>query len=113
MEKENQKSTIGDNKKKFKKLYILKKNKDVSDLIKVKDSFLDPKQYFKKQKSMIIGDLHSKTTLDQVQKTKSLSISHSLYVSPVNNITKQNEQKFKNKFLNKSKSLTLKMLQFS
>ena len=109
MEKENQKSTIGDNKKKFKKLYILKKNKDVSDLIKVKDSFLDPKQYFKKQKSMIIGDLHSKTTLDQVQKTKSLSISHSLYASPVNNITRKNEQKFKNKFLHKSKSLTLKI----
>ena len=98
MEKENQKSTIGDNKKKFKKLYILKKNKDVSDLIKVKDSFLDPKQYFKKQKSMIIGDLHSKTTLDQVQKTKSLSISHSLYVSPVNYITNKMNKNLKINF---------------
>ena len=90
MEQEKQKSTNNHSNKKPKKQYILKKDKDINDLLKVKESFSDPEQFFKKQKKMVIGHFPSKITAP-----KSFPISTTLVTSPIN--TKQKKpQKFKN-----------------
>lgn len=101
MEQEKQKSTNNHSNKKPKKQYILKKDKDINDLIKVKESFSDPEQFFKKQKKMVIGHFPSKITAP-----KSFPISTNFVASPIN--TKQKKlQKFKNNIRPKSKSFTM------
>ena len=50
MENEKQKSTNTYSYKRIKKQYILKKVNNIDDLRKVKESFLDPNQFLKKQK---------------------------------------------------------------
>ena len=106
MEKEKHKSQNDSSHKHFKKQYILKKDKDANDLIKVKDSFSDPNQYLKKQKKMGIGNYSFKNKLKPSQKIISISSSQTLTVSPINN-TQKNEQKLKTNFYPKSKSFTM------
>ena len=106
MEKEKHKSQNTISHKHFKKQYILKKDKDFDDLIKVKDSFSDPNQYLKKQKKMVIGNLSFKNKLKSSQKILSISSSQTLTISPINN-TQKIGQKFKNNFYHKSKSLIM------
>ena len=106
MEKEKHKSQNDSSHKHFKKQYILKKDKDADDLIKVKDSFSDPNQYLKKQKKMVIGNFSFKNELKSSQKIISISSSQTLTVSPINN-TQKNEQKLKKNFYPKSKSFTM------
>ena len=106
MDKEKQKSSNNNSYKNIQKQYIIKKDEDISDLIKVKESFLDPNQYLKKQKKMIIGSFPSKFKNKSVHKIKSISLSQSLTVSPVHD-TQKNEQNSKNNLYRKSNSLTL------
>ena len=106
MEKEKHKSQNDSSHKHFKKQYILKKDKDADDLIKVKDSFSDPNQYLKKQKKMVIGNFSFKNELKSSQKIISISSSQTLTVSPIN-YTQKNEQKLKKNFYPKSKSFTM------
>ena len=106
MEKEKHKSQNDSSHKHFKKQYILKKDKDADDLIKVKDSFSDPNQYLKKQKKMVIGNYSFKNKLKPSQKIISISSSQTLTVSPIN-YTQKNEQKLKKNFYPKSKSFTM------
>ena len=106
MEKEKHKSQNDSSNKHFKKQYILKKDKDADDLIKVKDSFSDPNQYLKKQKKMVIGNFSFKNELKSSQKIISISSSQTLTVSPIN-YTQKNEQKLKKNFYPKSKSFTM------
>ena len=106
MEKEKHKSQNDSSHKHFKKQYILKKDKDADDLIKVKDSFSDPNQYLKKQKKMVIGNYSFKNKLKSGQKIISISSSQTLTVSPIN-YTQKNEQKLKKNFYPKSKSFTM------
>lgn len=106
MEKERHKSQNNSSHKHFKKQYILKKDKDADDLIKVKDSFSDPNQYLKKQKKMVIGNFSFKNELKSNQKIISISSSQTLTVSPIN-YTQKNEQKLKKNFYPKSKSFTM------
>ena len=106
MEKERHKSQNDSSHKYFKKQYILKKDKDADDLIKVKDSFSDPNQYLKKQKKMVIGNYSFKNKLKSSQKIISISSSQTLTVSPIN-YTQKNEQKLKKNFYPKSKSFTM------
>ena len=106
MEKEKHKSQNDSSHKHFKKQYILKKDKDADDLIKVKDSFSDPNQYLKKQKKMVIGNFSFKNKLKSSQKIISISSSQTLTVSPIN-YTQKNEQKLKKNFYPKSKSFTM------
>ena len=106
MEKERHKSQNDSSHKHFKKQYILKKDKDADDLIKVKDSFSDPNQYLKKQKKMVIGNYSFKNKLKPSQKIISISSSQTLTVSPIN-YTQKNEQKLKKNFYPKSKSFTM------
>ena len=108
MENEKQKSTDHNSLNQIKKHYIIKKDNDFEDLIKVKDSFSDPKEYLKKQKKMIIGHITSKFLKykKSLHNIKSSSFSHSLYLSPIND-TQKIEQSLKNNFYPKSKSLIL------
>ena len=106
MENENQKSKTNNLHRHLKKQYILKKNKDVDDLIKVKDSFSDPNQYLKKQKKMIIGNFYLKNKLKSTQKIKAIFSSQTFTVSPVN-YTQKEGQNLKSNFYPKSKSVTL------
>lgn len=108
MENEKQKSTDYNSLNQIKKHYIIKKDNDFEDLIKVKDSFSDPKEYLKKQKKMIIGHITSKFLKykKSLHNIKSSSFSHSLYLSPIND-TQKIEQSLKNNFYPKSKSLIL------
>ena len=86
MEKEEHKTALNNSLKHIKKRYILKKNNDIADLIKVKDSFLDPNQYLEKQKKMIIGNYPSKNNSNKIQPVQNLkSLSQS-------STTKNNQQ---------------------
>ena len=106
MENEKQISKTNNIHRYLEKQYILKKDKDVDDLIKVKDSFSDPNQYLKKQKKMIIGNFHLKNKLKSSQKIKSITSSQTFTVSPVN-YTQKDGQNLKSNFYPKSKSFTL------
>ena len=94
MEKEEQKTTLNNSLKHIKKRYILKKNNDISDLIKVKDSFLDPNQYLEKQKKMIIGYFPSKNNSNKIQSAHNLKSQSS---GTKNNLQTQAKNKIKKK----------------
>ena len=106
MENELQKSTEHNSSKYFKKKFIIKKYNDESDLIKVRESFSNPNEFLKKQKKMLIGHISSKFLKYKQSLKKSSSFSHSLYLSPLNN-TQKIQEKLKNNFYPKSKSLIL------
>ena len=99
MENNNKNNEIQDGKKAF----LIRKNNDINDLLKVKDHFEDPNIYLTKDKKMIIGNLHfnNKKSLKNKLKIKSFSLSES------NNNNKENKEiKSKNSFISKSKSYT-------
>ena len=89
-----------------KKQYIIKKDTDFDDLLKVKESFEDPNLYFKKDKKMIIGNinLNKNTPTKKESRFKSMPLSDSF-----NKICDKNNIKIKkSKF--KSKSMTQEQL---
>ena len=108
MENEKQNSTVHNSYKHLKKQYIIKKYNDKSDLIKVKECFSNPNEFLKKQKKIKIGHISSQflNYKKSFNKLKSSSFSNSLCLSPLNNIQKI-EEKLKNNFYPKSKSLIL------
>ena len=108
MENEKQNSTNHNFYKNLKKQYIIKKYKDKSDLIKVKECFSNPTEFLKKQKKISIGHISSQflNYKKSFNKFKSSSFLNSLYLSPLNNEPKI-EEKLKNNFFPKSKSLIL------
>lgn len=111
MENENNKSTNNHFHKHIKKQYILKRYNDVDDLIKVKESFLDPNKYLKKQKKISVGIFPSKTTMGNsqtIEKNKFILPSQTLAVSPIHYKLK-NEKKIKNNFGRKIKSKSFTM----
>ena len=61
---------------------------NIDDLRKVKESFLDPNQFLKKKKKMIIGNNRFITSVFKPQaakKIKSLSFSQTQCLSPIHN----------------------------
>ena len=109
MENEKQKSTNTYSYKRIKKQYILKKVNNIDDLRKVKESFLDPNQFLKKQKKMIIGNNRFITSVFKPQaakKIKSLSFSQTQCLSSIHN-NQKNEKKLKKNFFPESKSFTI------
>ena len=108
MENAKQNSTDHNSYKNLKKQYIIKKYKDKSDLIKVKECFSNPNEFLKKQKMINIGHISSQflNYKKSFNKLKSSSFSNILCLSPLNNAQK-NEEKLKNNFYPKSKSLIL------
>ena len=122
MDKENMQENLEKenkiNKKKTKKQYILIKNTDKEDLLKIKESFLDPNKYLISQNKIIIGNSNFPTMkrAQSALKLKSNSLSNSLNMSPINNKIdkKKNLQRFsyinnyrKKNMKIKSKSFTL------
>ena len=100
MEKEEQKIKLNNSVKHIKKQYILKKNNDISDLNKVKDSFLDPNQYLKNQKEMTIGNFPSKYLSNNTRTVSKIFLSNSKDVSPPKKALQRQE---KNKIKKKEK----------
>ena len=102
-----------------KKQYIIKKDTDFDDLLKVKESFEDPNLYFKKDKKMIIGNinLNKNTPTKNASRFKSMSLSDSLHKKYDENNMKTKKSKFKSKSMtqeqlfapkpNKSKNIPL------
>ena len=89
-----------------KKTFLIKKNNDINDLIKVKDQFEDPNIYLIKDKKMIIGNLcfNNKKSLKNKLKKKSFSLSESNNI--INNNNEKKELKSKSTLISKSKSYT-------
>ena len=86
-----------------KKQLIIKKYNDIDDLLKIKERFADPNQYFIKDKRMIIGNL-SLNSIKQIKnklKIKSFSLSETL-----NNNNNIETKRLKNDIISKSKSYT-------
>ena len=102
---ENNKINGNENITKKKGLFIEKDN-DLNDLIKVKDFFEDPNQYFIKDKKMIIGkmNLNESKQLKNRPKIKSFSLSETSHNKL--NINKVNKLKLKTNVISKSKSFT-------
>ena len=103
MENNNKNNEI----QKGKKIFLIKRNSDVNDLLKVKDNFEDPNIYLIKDKKMIIGNLHfnNKKSLKNKLKIKSFSLSESNNII-INNNKENKEIKSKKSFISKSKSYT-------
>ena len=86
---------------KIKKQYLIKKDNDFNDILKVKESFEDPNKYLKKDKQFIIGKINLKNNNPLEENTKKISLS---YNENINN-NKNKEVVIKNNFNSKSKSL--------
>ena len=82
-----------------KKQYIIKKDTDFDDLLKVKESFEDPHLYFKKDKKMLIGNLNlnKNTPTKNASRFKSMSLSDSFQKKFVKNNIKIKKHKLKSK----------------
>ena len=82
-----------------KKQYIIKKDTDFDDLLKVKESFEDPHLYFKKYKKMLIGNLNlnKNTPTKNASRFKSMSLSDSFQKKFVKNNIKIKKHKLKSK----------------
>ena len=92
----------------LKKQYIIKKDTDFDDLLKVKESFEDPNLYFKKDKKMFIGNLSlNKNTPTKISsRLKSMSLSDTFHKkSDKKNINLKNP-----KLKSKSKSVIQEQL---
>ena len=89
--------------KNIKRQFIIRKDKDFDDLLKVKEFFEDPNKFWTKDKKMIIGNLNlfKNRQNKKIAKGKSISLSDSL----PNNIENK-EMKLKKNLKVKSKSYT-------
>lgn len=91
-----------------KKQYIIKKDTDFDDLLKVKESFEDPNLYFKKDKKMIIGNinLNKNALIKNASRFKSMSLSDSFHKKPDKNGIKIKKSKLKSKSMTQEQLFT-------
>lgn len=91
-----------------KKQYIIKKDTDFDDLLKVKESFEDPNLYFKKDKKMVIGNLNlnKNTPTKNQSRFKSMSLSDSFHKKSTKNNIKIKKHKLKSKSMTQEQLFT-------